>query len=176
MSAIIVCPLSHVPDVAAARRPSHLITLVGPDLQVETPHPVEADRHLRLTLNDIADPQEGLIHPCAEHVETLLRFGEGWDASRPLLIHCWAGVSRSTAAAFTIACARNPDAPELSIAQAMRRASPTAYPNRLMIALADEMLGRGGRMIAAREAMGASYEDLMGAPFELPAVFEETGR
>jgi predicted protein tyrosine phosphatase len=175
MSAIIVCPLSHVPQVAAARRPSHLITLLGPDFEVDTPHPVEANRHLRIAVNDIADPQPGLIHPCADHLETILSFGEGWDGRDPLLVHCWAGVSRSTAAAFVIACARNPGVPELSIAQAMRRASPTAYPNRLMIALADELLGRSGRMIAAREAMGASYDDLMGSPFELPAVFEETG-
>ena len=176
MSAIIVCPLSHVPDVAASRRPSHLITLLGPEVQVPTPHPVQTERHLRITVNDIADPQDGLIHPCADHLQTILRFGEGWDGRDPLLVHCWAGVSRSTATAFVIACARNPDVPELSIAQAMRRASPTAYPNRLMIALADEMLGRGGRMVEARDAMGASYEDLMGSPFELPAVFEEARR
>ena len=84
MSAIIVCPLSHVPDVAASRRPSHLITLLGPDVQVPTPHPVEAGRHLRITVNDIADPQDGLIHPCADHLQTILRFGEGWDGRDPL--------------------------------------------------------------------------------------------
>jgi predicted protein tyrosine phosphatase len=114
-----------------------------------------------------------MILPCVEHLEAILRFGEDWDASRPLLVHCWAGVSRSTAAAFIIACARNPQVPELHVAQSMREASPTAYPNRLMIALADDMLGRDGRMLAARETMGASFVDLMGSPFELPAVFDE---
>lgn len=173
MSAIIVCPLSHIPEVAATRRPSHLLTLLDPGHQVPTPQPVAPERHLRIDINDIADPAEGLILPCVEHLETILRFGEGWDASRPLLIHCWAGVSRSTAAALMIACARNPEVSEHRIAQAMRRASPTAYPNRLMIALADDMLGRGGRLVAAREAMGASFVDLIGQPFELPAVFEE---
>lgn len=173
MSAIIVCPLSHIPEVAAARRPSHLITLLDPGHQVPTPHPVTPERHLRVDVNDIADPAEGLIHPCPDHLQTILRFAEGWDGRQPLLIHCWAGVSRSTATALVIACARNPGIPEHRIAQAMRRASPTAYPNRLIIALADEMLGRGGRMVAAREAMGASFLDLVGSPFELPAVFEE---
>ena len=41
-----------------------------------------------------------------------------------------------------------------SIAQALRRASPTATPNIRIVSLADRLLGRDGRMIAAIETIG----------------------
>ena len=70
------------------------------------------------------------------------------------LIHCFAGLSRSTAAAFIALCAVNPDAPEDATARALRRSSDTAVPNKLFVALADKELGREGRMSAALTSMG----------------------
>ena len=105
-------------------------------------------------MNDICEPQPGLVLPCETHVADLVRFAREWDRQAPLLIHCWAGISRSTAAAFISLCALNPDGSELELARALRRASPTAYPNRLLVALADEVLSRNGRMIAAVEDIG----------------------
>ena len=67
---------------------------------------------------------------------------------RALLIHCWAGISRSSAAAYAIACDRNPGF-ERDIAIELRRRSPSATPNRLMVRLADDLLQRDGRMVEA---------------------------
>ena len=64
-----------------------------------------------------------------------------WDRAAPLLIHCFAGVSRSTAAAFIAACALSPRRDEGEIARALRAASPTATPNARLVALADATLG-----------------------------------
>jgi predicted protein tyrosine phosphatase len=71
-----------------------------------------------------------------------------------MLIHCWAGISRSTATAFTIACMINPHGREERIAQALRAASPYAYPNARIVALADHLLERKGRMVDAIDRMG----------------------
>jgi len=84
-------------------------------------------------------------------------------------VHCWAGISRSTAAAYTALCAINPEASEALIATRLREASPTAYPNRLMIRLADAALGRRGRMVAAIEGIGRGVVAGEAAPFSLPA-------
>lgn len=165
---MIVCGLADVPTVIAQRRPSHMVTLLDPSTMIETPEGFTPERHLRLGVNDIAAPLEGMTAPDERLVEQLMTFGEGWDASAPMLIHCWAGISRSTASAFAIACARNPDAPESAIARAMRTAAPHAYPNRRIIALADDWLGRQGRMVDAVEAIGGTAFS-MGAPFELSA-------
>ena len=102
-------------------------------------------------------------------MERILAFAQDWDEQAPMLIHCWAGISRSTATAFTLACARNPQADELEIALRMRRASPSAFPNRRIVALADDILGRRGRMLEAVEAMGANDFSTEGAPFDIAA-------
>ncbi|HEY3696346.1 hypothetical protein [Phenylobacterium sp.] len=165
---LIVCGLSEVERIVAARRPSHLVTLLDPATMIDTPGGLAAERHLRLGVNDIAEPMEGLMAPDEQVVMRLLDFGRGWDETAPMLIHCWAGISRSTASAFVLACERSPEACERDIAMAMRRAAPHASPNRRIVALGDDILGRGGRMVDAVAAMGASglYS---GVPFDFAA-------
>jgi len=164
---LIVTPLSRLPQVIAARAPSHLITLLSPEELIPTPVGFAPERHLRLGVHDIAEPQDGLVIPDAALVARIFDFASGWDASQPMVVHCWAGISRSTATAFAIACERNPHADELEIAIRLRKASPSAYPNRRIVALADDVLGRRGRMIEAVEAMGGNGYVTEGVPFDL---------
>ena len=100
-------------------------------------------------------------------IQKRLEFGAAWDERAPLLVHCWAGVSRSPAAAFILACARSARGQEKAIAQRLRLASPVATPNALMVALADETLGRGGRMIDAITHIGRGADCGEGVPFAL---------
>jgi predicted protein tyrosine phosphatase len=85
----------------------------------------------------------------------------------PLVIHCYAGISRSTAAAFTSVCALNPERSEHEIALALRKASPTAQPNVRIITLADKILARNGRMIEAVAKISPSVPALQAEPFRL---------
>ena len=165
---LIVSPLSRLPEVIAARRPSHLISLLSPEELIPTPRGFAPERHLRLGVHDIAEPMAGLVAPDAAMVEQVLEFARDWDAAAPMLVHCWAGISRSTASAFAIACERDPRGDELEIALAMRRASPSAFPNRRIVALADDILARQGRMLEAVEAMGGNGFVVEGVPFEIP--------
>jgi predicted protein tyrosine phosphatase len=165
---LVVTPLRLLPQVLAERAPSHLITLLSPEELIETPAGFDPRRHLRLGMHDIALPEAGMVAPNAAMVERVLKFAQDWDERSPMVVHCWAGISRSTASAFVIACERNPHADELKIALSMRRASPSAFPNRRIVALADDILGRQGRMIEAVEAMGGNGFVAEGVPFELP--------
>ena len=97
----------------------------------------------------------------------LLTFVRGWDRAAPMVVHCYAGISRSTASAFTTVCALNPHRDERGIAQAMRRASPTATPNIRIVSLADRLLGRDGRMVTAIETIGRGKIAVEGNPFRL---------
>jgi len=162
---IIISGLAEVPALIARRKPSHLVTLLDPATMIETPAGLAAERHLKLAVNDIAEPTEGLILPDEAAVRRLVDFGHTWDETAPMLIHCWAGISRSTASAFTLACERSPEADERAIALAMRQAAPHASPNRRIVALADDMLGRRGRMVDAVAAMG-DYDWERARPFE----------
>ena len=166
MTTLIVCPLRLVPQIVANRSPSHLVTLLDPDEMIETPEGIEPERHLKLGINDIAEPVEGMTLPSEDTVNQLLAFGRTWDTSAPMLIHCWAGISRSSASAFITACERSPHADEAAIALALRAASPYAAPNRRLVALADDIMGRRGRMVDAVAAMTPyqiTYENI---PFE----------
>lgn len=162
---LFVCSLRHLPAVAERHLPSHLLSLLGPTGSVERPESIDAARHLRVAFNDIAEPREGMILPEEAHVRQVLAFAEGCDAT--LLVHCWAGISRSTAAAYMIGCARFPDLGEAQIAAVLRAAAPEATPNPRLVALADDVLGRNGRMIDAIRAIGRGAEAGEGTPFEL---------
>jgi predicted protein tyrosine phosphatase len=168
---IIVCPLSFVETVCERRRPSHLISLLDPGHVevIPTPGGLGAAAHLRLGVHDIAEEIEGYICPDETLVEQLVAFGRGWKGQAPIVIHCWAGISRSTASAYALACERNPDASAHEIAEAIRRASPYAYPNRRIVALADDLLGRRGRMVDAVERIGRGEVIVESVPFEFAA-------
>ena len=97
-----------------------------PTFLPETPTAISSDRHLKLDMNDIVEAQPDLIPPNTGHVAKLIDFVRSWDEQTPMLIHCYAGLSRSTAAAFISLCALNPRIPEDAIARVMRRSSDTA--------------------------------------------------
>lgn len=155
MPRLLVSPLSRLEDAIAAHGPSHLVTLLSPEHMIATPPGFAPDRHLKLAVNDVADPAAGSAPPSREHIDRLLAFSRAWTGEAPLLLHCWAGVSRSMACAFAILCDRLGQHHEIAVARAMRRRAPHAAPNALLVAHADAALDRGGRMIAARNAMGA---------------------
>jgi predicted protein tyrosine phosphatase len=168
--AIIVCPLSRAPEIAREKKPSHIVSLLDPG----TPFPALAgygeDRHLRLAIHDVEADVEGLDACCDRRMRTILDFVSNWPRTDPILIHCFAGISRSTATAYITACAHNPELDEAEIALTLRAASPTASPNRRFVALADAELGRAGRMSRAIDAIGrgASWLDIGEAqPFVL---------
>lgn len=166
---IYVGPLSAVEDTVRRSRISHLVTLINDQAMIATPPSIPRERHLRLAMNDIAEPQPGLVPPAEAHVAELIEFASRWNGKGPMLIHCWAGISRSTAAAFITQCVLNPDADEHAVAEALRAASRTATPNRRLVALADVALKRGGRMTGAIEAIGHGEMTLEATLFSLPA-------
>ena len=163
-----VCSLARLPETAATIGASHLMTLLSPGgVVARRPPGIAADHHLDVGVSDIVGAREGFTQPDAAHVATMLAFFRAWDRRAPLLIHCYAGVSRSTAAAFIGVCALAPERDEVAVARALRKASPTATPNTLLVALADEALERRGRMIDAVAAIGRGADCFEGAPFAL---------
>lgn len=169
MSAIIVSSLSRVPHIARDRKPSRLVSLLDPNSNFPRGHGVE--HHLELPMHDINEDFEGWNAPAHKQIEQLIGFVEQWDKTTgPILIHCYAGISRSSASAFVTACIHNPRMDETEIARNLRRASRSAWPNTRIIALADAHLGRSGRMVRAIETIGPgrSWEEIgENEPFEL---------
>ncbi len=162
-----VCSLARLPRTVQQIDASHVLTLINAQTPVTRPASISEERHLYIAMSDITEPLDGHIIPAEEHVRKLLTFVKAWDKAQPMVIHCYAGVSRSTAAAMITACALNPERNEWGIADMIRQRSPTATPNMRLVAVADQILGRKGRMVAAAEKIGRGEDCFEGVPFRL---------
>ena len=167
---IHVCSLARLHDTVVATGARHIVTLLRATDRVERPRHIAAENHLVLAVDDIAMPMEGYTVPAREHVEKLIDFVGKWDRAAPMVVHCFAGISRSTAGAYVAACALNPKRDERQIAWEIRRASRTAFPNPRIVSIADRLLKRDGRMVRAIEAIGRGDLAAEGDPFRLDIV------
>jgi predicted protein tyrosine phosphatase len=164
---IHVCSLARLHQTVEDIGARHVVSLIGDEASLVRPAQIPAENHLWLRLHDISTPLDGYIMAGEEQVADLIRFVKRWDRSAPLVVHCYMGISRSTASAYASVCALNPDRSETDIAQSLRAASPTATPNIRIVSLADKLLGRQGRMIAAIETIGRGIMAEAAAPFRL---------
>ena len=164
---IHVCSLPALPETVKATGASHILTVMAKVDQVQRPASVLEINHLRVQVDDITEHMDGFVVPCETHIEQILNFVRNWDRSAPMVVHCFAGISRSTASAFAAACMLNPHRDEIAIARQIRAASPIAQPNRLIVSLADKALGRDGRMLRALDEMGPGSMIVEGRPFRV---------
>jgi predicted protein tyrosine phosphatase len=164
---IHVSSLNALAGVAARLASFDLLTLLSPGHPETDWSELKCHRHVRLAFHDIVEPLPDLVAPDHDVMRAVLAFGREASPQRSLLIHCWAGISRSSAAAFAVACDRNPGF-ERDIAAELRRRAPSVTPNRLMVRLADDLLQTNGRLIEAIEGIGRGAEASEGDPYELP--------
>jgi len=164
---IHVCSLARLHETVRQTGALHIVSLLKDTDRVERPNHIRESNHLVLGMDDITSPMDGYVIPCEEHVGRLISFVRGWDRARPLVMHCYAGISRSTAGAYVAARALNAEHSELRIAQKLRTASATATPNARIVSLADRLLGREGRMVAAIESIGRGLIAYEAVPFRL---------
>ena len=108
---------------------------------------------LELRFNDIIEDEPGLLAPRPEHVEQILAFGRDLladPAGKPdLLVHCHAGVSRSTASVLLMMAQALPDLPPAELAARLLAVRERAWPNLRMVEFGDRLLGRGGALAEA---------------------------
>ena len=134
---------------------SHVLSILDPDWPV--PDALGAfGEHAKLELrfNDVIEERcADMIAPQQEHVADLLAFGRGLMREPPadvhLLVHCHAGVSRSTASMVLILAQALVDIPGGRILEEVLRIRPQAWPNLRMLELGDAQLGRRGELVAA---------------------------
>ena len=154
---LTVCGIQELAGQCEAR-PSHVLSILDPD------HPVpeafgQFGEHekLELRFHDNVDPRHGETMPMPEHVEALLAFGRDLMAEPPqhahLLVHCHAGISRSTASMTLILAQHRPDLSAEAILAEVLRIRDKAWPNLRMLEIGDAMLGRGGTFPAAAHAI-----------------------
>jgi predicted protein tyrosine phosphatase len=167
---IHVCSLARLHATVDETGARHIVTLLRATDRVERPSHIAPENHLVLAVDDITTPMDGYTAPGEEHVKRLIAFVGKWDRAAPMVVHCFAGISRSTAGAFVTACTLNPQRDEMQIAWEIRRASPTAQPNARIVGVADRLLKRDGRMVKAIETIGPGDMAMEGTPFRLNLI------
>ncbi|GAU80875.1 hypothetical protein BIWAKO_00765 [Bosea sp. BIWAKO-01] len=167
MPTLHVSSLARLHETVASVGASHVVTLINVNTVVERPAGILPERHLFIGMSDITAPLDGHVLPDEDHVQRFLSFIRDWDRAAPIVFHCWAGISRSTAAAYIATCALRPQRDEAEIALALRSASPSATPNARLVSIADQILGRSGRMTTAIESIGRGADAFEGTPFRI---------
>ncbi len=149
---LTICGISELPDHAPAGV-SHVVSVLDPG----TPAPDEfADWPLEgrhdYRFHDDIFVREDRRPPLPDDVARVLEMGASLEAQQVshLLVHCWAGMSRSTAIAMTLMAQAAPGR-EDEIPAALLAVRQPAWPNSRIIEFADAALSAGGRLVAAKE-------------------------
>ena len=155
---IIVCSLKDLNVVCESIKPSHLISVIDPGHEPQTPNGVL--NHLKLGFDDIDEVSENnsifrlntdkfpQLPPNEDHTNSIIDFTKDWDSRKPIVIHCWCGVSRSMATAIYILCKINPENVDTNV-RYMRSIAPHANPNKLMVSIFERYLKIDGQIIKA---------------------------
>lgn len=117
------------------------------DYEEEPPEGLPQDS-LILHFHDISRPWYNFTMPTLEDVKKIAHYARGC-MGHEVLCHCFAGVSRSTAAAwiaYMSVMPKNTSSIKLSARWILER-QPIARPNRAMIEMADDLFGLGGLMV-----------------------------
>ena len=152
---VTVCGLGELAAIEAADV-THVVSILDPGWpEPETLRGFAVHRRLRLNFHDVIDALPGCTAPERWDVDLLLAFARdiagvaGAPAGAHLLVHCHAGLSRSTAAAILILAQQFPDRPADEAVAEIARLRPRAWPNLRMLELGEAALGRRGELVSA---------------------------
>src|SRR5690242_5587119 len=144
---ITICGIPELAEHSAARV-THVLSSIGPgsagppEFATFAPH-----RRLILRFHDVIEAQPDQIAPTRQDVERLLVFGREVSETPEahLLVHCRAGVSRSTAAAALILMQAHPEWPASAALDAVAAIRPRAWPNPATGGKDRELRGQAAR-------------------------------
>lgn len=150
---ITVCGIDELPGHCEGGV-SHVLSILDPDWPVPDAFASFGEHErFELRFHDVIEEFPGVIPPREEHVAQLLAFGKRLVAEPPpgahLLVHCHAGVSRSTASMILMVAQAQPERTASSVAREILRLRPQAWPNLRIIEMGDAQLGRGGELVEA---------------------------
>lgn len=123
---------------------THVVSLI--DRGYPTVFPPMGDHHLVLRVDDVEADHGTLVAPTAADLTAVLAFTAGLTDGDRLLIHCHAGVSRSTAAALAV-CVQHGATPEDAIGR-IHGLRDCMYPNQTLVRLTDAHFGLNGSLTA----------------------------
>jgi predicted protein tyrosine phosphatase len=167
---IVVSSLWQIDDAIRDFNIRHVISLNDPN-SVPPPIPdIPKSNRLCVEFHDVTEEMPHRITPTIEDIETIISFGRGvLDGGDPVLIHCVAGVSRSTAAGLIVAANCSTKEPD-ELVKLLRNKAPYCQPNTLMIRLGDNSMALNGELISAVGSMDDPDQKATPEPFVLNVI------
>jgi predicted protein tyrosine phosphatase len=179
LSMLTVCGIEEL-TLHGSRGVTHVLSILDPDYP--EPEAFDAyDRHHRtiVRFHDAIEPAANIVLPEQRDVEAILEFGRSLanpmdgDVEAHLLVHCHAGISRSTAAMAMLMAQLHPDQSEDRIFERLVELRPKAWPNSRMIGFADHLLAADGRLTSA---LAGLYRRQLSAFPNIATYMLENGR
>lgn len=135
---IVIASLDDVISLISNKKTDYNIISIrtpGEEDQIEQLFQLYKDNYasvLPITFDDIEYEAEHMTPPAKEHIKEILDWSKG---KSDLLVHCRAGISRSSAVAYLIGCL------DSSPKEAIKVLDPLLHwPNKLMVELGAEVL------------------------------------
>jgi predicted protein tyrosine phosphatase len=174
---ITVCGIGEL-EGHRTTRATHVLSILDPDYPVpEAFGQYGEHERVELRFHDIIDPTPGMILPRFDHVEAVLAFGRSLLAEpnppANLIVHCHAGISRSTASMALILAQAMPNQSAEEIFGLLYGIRDKTWPNLRLIEMGDAMLGRSGSLVDAAFAL---YRLQIERRPHIAAMMEEGGR
>jgi len=151
---VTICGIDEL-ELHCAAGVTHVLSILDPGWpEPEAFGAFDPHRRLELRFHDVIETEPGCVAPESPDVEQLLSFGRDLTEGKGthLLVHCHAGVSRSTAAATLIVAQARPDRPAEEALQTVLSRRPRAWPNLRILELGDALLERRGEIVGAARA------------------------
>lgn len=172
---VTICGIPEL-ETHCASGVTHVLSILDPDwpdppaFGVFPPH-----RRLALRFHDVIEPLDRHRPPRREDVEQLLAFGReiGDERVSHLLVHCHAGVSRSTAATALVLAQADPALPATAVFETVARIRPRAWPNLRILEFGDALLRRNGEIVGAAASV---YRRLLDRDPTLAQIMIDSGR
>jgi len=138
---VFVCSLDEAGDISRRLRAGLLVSISDPERRTITQVRLGKMRAsiCPLDFHDIERPAPDMTAPESHHINTAISALRRVPAHRPVLVHCHAGISRSSATALVLATARQlhaGKAPAEAVSDAFSQvsaATPHARPNMRII-------------------------------------------
>lgn len=111
--------------------------------------PLQGDHHLIVDVEDV-HTEQGTAYATADMLETILDHTADLNDEDRLLVHCFAGQSRSTAVMIAILVQHGATAREAF--DAVQENRPMMIPNQLITRLVDARFGLNGELVQINDA------------------------
>jgi predicted protein tyrosine phosphatase len=174
---ITVCGLDELAGHSDARV-SHVLSILDPEWPVPEVFGTFGEHEkLEIRFHDVIEEYPGSVAPMPIHIEQLLAFGcrlgHELPAEAHLLVHCHAGVSRSSASMALLIAQAMPSRSGDAIFAEILRIRPQIWPNLRIVEMGDNALGRNGELI---EAVKSVYRSQLAQQPQLAEAFRLGGR